>query len=178
MRPSPFLSPGGRFENSPAVHRRAHIGRFPAGQSRNQSSAEFHSAVSPISNRQTVPMSNPIGFTLRPQVENLRYSRLEICATAVWKSCRDCRKWIDGNTDPAGTAKSIEGDPSVPIPILRRPFSRPFGTRCPDSTIPPLKGWAIVKSPSGRHQTNSLKSVSIRVHPWFKKVILFPPCSN
>jgi prepilin-type N-terminal cleavage/methylation domain-containing protein len=44
-------------------------------------SADFQSAVSLISNRQTVPIPSPIGLFERPQVENLRYSRLEICAT-------------------------------------------------------------------------------------------------
>ena len=33
-------------------------------------------------------------------------------------------------------------------------FSRPFGTGHFCSTIPPLKGWAIVKSPFGRWETN------------------------
>ena len=41
------------------------------------------------------------------------------------------------------------------FPVLWQRFSRPFGTRCPCSTIPPLKGWAILGSPSGRQQTNS-----------------------
>jgi hypothetical protein len=41
------------------------------------------------------------------------------------------------------------------FPLMWQKFSRTFGTRCPDSTIPPLKGWAILESPSGRQQANS-----------------------
>src|SRR5258705_8717085 len=37
-------------------------------------------------------------------------------------------------------------------PAMRQQFFRPFGTCCPYSTIPPLKGWAIVNSPFGRWQ--------------------------
>ncbi len=73
-----------------------------------------------------------------------------------------CRVRIRHSTSPEGTAETIECDVFVPIPILWQQFSRPFGTRFPYSTIPPLKGWAIVTSPSGRQQTNSLQSVSIR----------------
>src|SRR5262245_53342927 len=61
-----------------------------ARRSRHECSAEFHSAVSPIFNRQAVPISNPIGFALPPQVENLRYSRLEICATRAGDPSESC----------------------------------------------------------------------------------------
>ena len=43
------------------------------------------------------------------------------------------------------------------IPSLWQNFSRPFGTCCPYSPNPPLKGWAIFKSPSGRWQANPLR---------------------
>ena len=45
-------------------------------------SADFQSAVSPISNRRTVSIPSRLGFFQHSQFENLRYSRLEICATA------------------------------------------------------------------------------------------------
>src|SRR6266516_2773513 len=43
------------------------------------------------------------------------------------------------------------------LPFLWQKLSRPFGTRCLTSTIPPLKGWAIFESPSGRRRTNCLR---------------------
>src|SRR5262245_32004204 len=64
------------------------------------------------------------------------------------------------------------------FPFLREYFSRPFGTRYSHSTNPPLKGWAILISPFGRCSKNCLQSVPIRVHPWFKRLISLPPCSN
>ena len=67
-----------------------------------------------------------------------------------------CRVQIRHSTSPEGTAESTECHASVPVPILWQYFSRHFGTQCPYSTIPPLKGWAILKSPSGRRQTNRL----------------------
>src|SRR6266498_2762533 len=45
-----------------------------------------------------------------------------------------------------------------PIPFSSLKFGRPFGTRCSYSSIPPLKGWAILKSPFGRQQPNRLCS--------------------
>ena len=51
-----------------------------AGRVSATCSADFQSAVSPISNRLAVPISNTLGFFQHPQVDNLRYSGLEICA--------------------------------------------------------------------------------------------------
>ena len=48
------------------------------------------------------------------------------------------------------------------IPSLWQNFSRPFGTCCPYSSNPPLKGWAIFKSPSGRWQANPLRWLRAR----------------
>jgi len=77
-------------------------------------STDFQSAVSPICNRQTVPGSKAHGFFERQQVENLRYSRLEICATvppasrlrlcppgAAFATTRSCRK--TGSSSPRTT---------------------------------------------------------------------------
>src|SRR5206468_2473685 len=58
-----------------------------------------------------------------------------------------------------GGRAGVRGEESRDLPCNRLrcalQFSRPFGTRCFDSSIPPLKGWAIFKSPSGRQQRNS-----------------------
>jgi len=65
-----------------------------------------------------------------------------------------CRVLNQHETSPEGTAESRECHAFVPIRILRQKFSRPFGTQLLNSTIPPLKGWAIFKPPSGRQHTN------------------------
>ena len=64
-------------------------------------------------------------------------------------------RWPNG-VRPEGTAESSECHAFVPFPLLWEKFIRPFGTRCPYWTIPPLKGWATLNSPSGRRKTNSL----------------------
>ena len=51
---------------------------------------------------------------------------------------------------PEGTGESGECHGAVAVPMLWQQFNRPFGTRCLNPTIPPLKGWAILKSPFGR----------------------------
>ena len=62
----------------------------------------------------------------------------------------DIQQVPKGRLNPANVLRQVID------PFLWQKFSRPFGTRCPHSTIPPFKGWAILKSPSGRPQTNSL----------------------
>src|SRR5438093_3503536 len=51
------------------------------GRRADDRSADFQSAVSPISNRQSVPTPYPLEISRRLRVANPRYSRLEICAT-------------------------------------------------------------------------------------------------
>src|SRR5438876_1086015 len=46
-------------------------------------SADFQSAVSPICNRPSIGHSKTPDFADDPQVTNLRYSRLQVCATSV-----------------------------------------------------------------------------------------------
>ena len=60
---------------------RMHLAR----RSRSQSSADFQSAVSPISNRQRVRTVEGARYATARRLEALRYSRLEICATGVGK---------------------------------------------------------------------------------------------
>jgi len=57
---------------------------------------------------------------------------------------------------PEGTAESCECHGAIAVPILWQKFSRPFGTRFHTATIPPLKGWADLNSPSGRQQSATL----------------------
>ena len=58
------------------------IGKDQMGRTARPRSADFQSAVSPIFNRHGVPGTRkPSATTDVLQVENLRYSRLEICAT-------------------------------------------------------------------------------------------------
>src|SRR6266496_521006 len=87
-----FTSPGGRFDNSPAVHCRVQVRVW----------------------------IRPEG-TVESSECNTSASRIEYKERNLWER-----------------------------------FSRPFGTRRSISTYPPLKGWAILKSPSGRGQMNRL----------------------
>ena len=64
---------------------------------------------------------------------------------------------------PEGTAESNECPASAPTPILWQQLSRPFGTRFHTPTFPPLKGWAILESPSGRWEA-SAQNVQIPPH--------------
>jgi hypothetical protein len=58
------------------------------------------------------------------------------------------------NTSPEGTIETISHRSSCSL--LGTPFSRPFGTGDVSSVPPPpLKGWAIIRTPSGRRRTRA-----------------------
>src|SRR5437867_12302307 len=63
---------------------------------------------------------------------------------------------------PKGRLNPSKAILRLSFPFLWECFSRPFGTRCSHSTNPPLKGWAILKTPFGSWPTKCVQSVSVR----------------
>ena len=72
--------------------------KHQARQSRNQGSADFQSAVSPISNRQTATTVERARSATARRLEALRYSRLEICATGARKFAQAAKTFTDSST--------------------------------------------------------------------------------